>query len=86
MSYIDNEVKLMKDNSIKAVYDADLELLLKRLAMYEPVTTGQCHCMFCQATITLATIDGIIPNGNEISFSCTSPACRLKLVEGMNNR
>lgn len=86
MSYIDDEVRLMKDNSIKAVYDADLEMLLKRLAMYDLVTAGQCRCMFCQSTITLDTIDGIIPNGNEISFSCTSPACRLKLIEEMNNR
>lgn len=86
MSYTKKEVILMKDNSIKAVYDADLEMLLKRLAIYDSVVSQKCHCVFCNAIITLDTIDGIIPNGDEISFSCTSPTCRLKLIEGMNDR
>ena len=85
MAYINSEVMIVKDNTIKAVYDSDLVMLLKKLYVFEDVVNGRCKCMFCNTTITLDTIDSIIPNEDEISFSCNSHACRIKLVEGMSN-
>ena len=85
MTHTTNGVTLMKDNSIKAVYDADLEMLLKRLGMYDDVVSKKCRCIFCGEPITLDTLDSIIPSGNDILFSCTSHACRLRLTEGMSD-
>lgn len=86
MAYTINEVSLMKDNSIKAVYDSDLEALLKKLNAYDDVVAQRCHCIYCGAIMTMDNIDGIIPRGNEIVFSCNEPVCRAKLVEEMGTK
>ena len=86
MTYTFNEVILMKDGSIKAVYDADLAELLRKLNMYDDVVSQKCHCIFCDTVITLENIDGIIPHGNEIVFSCNEPVCRSKLIEELNTK
>lgn len=74
----------MKDNSIKAVYDADLEALLTSLGVIDDVKAGKFQCIFCGESIRIENIDGIIPRGNEIVFSCNAPACRLKLISKEN--
>lgn len=74
----------MKDNSIKAVYDADLEALLTSLGVIDDVKAGKLHCVFCGNTINLDNLDGIIPHNNEVVFSCNAPACRLKLISKEN--
>lgn len=86
MPYTNNEVSIMKDNSIKAVYDSDLEALLKKLNVYDDVTAKKCHCIYCGTTITVDNIDGIVPNDNEVVFSCNTPACRAKLLEEMSTK
>lgn len=86
MTYNYHEVSLMKDNSIKAVYDADLEMLLKGLYVFDDIVDGKCQCVFCGTKMTMQNIDGIIPQENTIVFSCNAPACRFKLVEEMNNK
>lgn len=74
----------MNHNSIKAVYDADLEALLTSLGVIEDVCAGKFHCMFCGEPINMDNIDGIIPHHNDIAFSCNAPACRLKLISKEN--
>ena len=74
------EVIIMKDNPIKAVYDADLEALLTSLGAIDDVKAGKLRCVFCGEIIRLDNIDGIIPHNNEVVFSCNAPACRLKLI------
>lgn len=81
MKYNYNEVVLMKDNSIKAVYDADLEMLLKKLEVFDSVIAGKCHCIFCGRTITLENLDSIIPQEQTIAFSCSQIDCRNRLVK-----
>ena len=76
----------MKDNSIKAVYDADLEALLKSLGVVDEIQAGKYRCVFCDQVIHLDNIDGIIPMNNEIAFSCNAPTCRIKMIEGMNKK
>ena len=74
----------MKDNSIKAVYDGDLERLLQSLGVYDGVIQRAYKCIYCGTTISMDNIDGIIPKNNEIAFSCNTPACRLKLITKEN--
>lgn len=81
----DREAVIMKDNSIKVVYDSDLVSLLESLNVLENVMKGECVCVFCGRVISIDNIDGIIPMGDDISFSCNESACRLKLVGEVNN-
>jgi len=73
-------VCIMKDNSIKAVYDGDLEHLLQSLGVYDGVMQGKYKCVFCGNTINMDNIDGILPINNDVAFSCNAPSCQLNLI------
>lgn len=70
----------MKNNQMKAVYDNDLEKLLKSLGVYEEVVAGKYNCLFCDNTITVENIDSIVPHEQSIRFTCDNPSCHSKLI------
>ncbi len=86
MCYNYSEVSIMRDNTMKVVYDSDLEDLLKRFEVYDDVLAHRCHCVFCGSVISMENIDGIIPQGDRIAFSCNTPVCRKRLIEEMGAR
>ena len=70
----------MKEFDIDAVFESDLEKLLKQLDIYNDVIQGKVFCDKCSCQITLKNIHSIFPNNNEIKFCCTQKDCVEKLV------
>lgn len=71
---------IMKNNTMKAVHDKDLESLLSSLGVYEDVIHQKYRCLFCDDIITLDNIDSIVPHEGSVKFTCDKPECHLKLI------
>jgi hypothetical protein len=75
------EVKIVSDNTIKAVLDEDFDNLLKSLNVYDSVVSGNEKCCICGKTVTTKTIAALFPYQGEVKFCCDLPSCISKLTE-----
>ncbi|MBN2269780.1 MAG: hypothetical protein JXN61_04145 [Sedimentisphaerales bacterium] len=71
----------MKNTTVKAVHDADLEKLLRSLGLWEKMNRDQLLCAFCGTKISPANLGCIIPKDKQISVCCDSINCYEKIVE-----
>lgn len=63
---------------VLAVYDSDLDNLLKKVNLYDKVEKGQFSCNNCKTIITRENL-GIITNENDrIYIYCISTGCNRK--------
>lgn len=65
----------IKREKIKAVYDDDLESLLKSLNILEKVNDGEYKCTICDCTITLLNIGIIKKEKGDIIILCNKVNC-----------
>lgn len=76
---------LMKNSHLKAVHDEDLESFLYSLGYYAKICNGECHCHFCDRTISMNNLGAILPWEGKVAFSCDSANCLQKMSEAGNN-
>lgn len=65
----------MSKNKVKAVFESELEKVLKDLDLWEQVNSGVLKCSLCGEKITLKNLQYIIPHENKISLGCDKPNC-----------
>lgn len=68
-----------KRTHIKAVYDADLENLVKSLDLDIGIENGEYKCKYCGTIISLENLQAILKENSEIKFICSNFECLSKL-------
>mgnify|MGYP000571983588 CR=1 FL=1 len=68
-------IRRLKSQEVLAVYDSDLDDLLKKLNLYDKVEQSKFSCKNCRTIITRDNL-GIITNENDkIQIYCISTGC-----------
>jgi len=68
---------------ISAVYDKDLERVLKGLGLYEELIASRIKCVFCGRAITLSNLEFIFSRNKRIVISCDSNKCKYQMRENV---
>jgi hypothetical protein len=64
-----------RDQTVKAVYDDDLQELLESLGELKALQRGDLHCAFSGDVITTENLHAVFPHEGKIQFSCSRPDC-----------
>ncbi len=77
----------MKNDSqkIEAVFDRDLEKVLKGINLYEKIIDGEIKCHFCDKKITLKNLQFIFTKNNEVKVSCDDKDCEVEFRKIIKN-
>lgn len=66
----------IKNRTLQAVLDEDLEQLLCSIGKLESIRNGDLLCQFCSKVVTLENLQVIVPlSAGEFKFVCDAPAC-----------
>ena len=60
---------------LEAVFDSDLEKILRGLDLFEKIEKEEIKCFFCKRVITLQNLLYIFPQKGVIRISCDSKEC-----------
>lgn len=70
------------ESTLKAIYDNDLDRLLKHTKQYNDFVNGDVKCMYCGGVVNNDNISIIIPNvkdsGISLQFCCNNTECLNK--------
>lgn len=69
-----------KRETLRAVYDDDLDGLLKVLGVYPDYAGGRLRCALCGTTITPHNLYAVFPDSGYVKVACTSPDCIGQLL------
>lgn len=61
--------------SVKAVYDSDLERLLKSLGILDEFVAGTFNCFVCGCPVDLDNLGSIFSDDGEVCVSCDNNRC-----------
>jgi len=65
----------MEDKILKAVFDTDIETLLKSINLWDEFEKGLLKCISCNKIITKDNLGCIIPFEGKIHLSCDNTEC-----------
>jgi len=68
-------------NVVKAIYDSDLEKILKKLGLYERLLKGELKCAICGRPLTLENLGGLYRENGEVKLVCESIQCLVEAAE-----
>lgn len=60
---------------IKAVFEPDLEKVLRGLGLWEGLQAGEMRCSICGGEVTLDNLQFIFPKGGKILVGCGKSSC-----------
>jgi len=66
---------MRKSTTVKAVYDSDLQELLRNLGILDKLIAGELSCAVCGCSVDLDNLGTIFPLENDISVSCDNERC-----------
>jgi len=66
---------MRKSAITKAVYDSDLEQLLRSIGILDRVIGGEMSCAVCGCPVDLDNLGTIFSDGNDIRVSCDKTTC-----------
>lgn len=72
--------------TLRAVYDDDLEELLTSLGLHQRFVSGRLRCAVCDDQIGWDNLNGIFPEGGTIKVACTRPECVTGLADRLSTR
>ena len=75
----------IETQKINAVFDGDLEKILKELGIYQDTIEGNIGCFFCKDIITLDNLEYIFSNDRKIVISCNKLECKKQLTTEKNH-
>ena len=61
--------------NLKAVWDSDLEELLRNIGALEPLVHGELACKVCGQSVDLDNLGAILPRNQGISVTCGTVEC-----------
>lgn len=62
-------------SQIKTVYEDDFVDFIKSLGLDDDISSGNLKCKNCGKTITMETIEILMPEGDEIIAICSNNKC-----------
>ena len=60
---------------VKAVWDSDLEALLKSTGLLESLLEGELSCDICGRIVDLDNLGALFPYANDVKVSCDRTQC-----------
>lgn len=78
---MDNENK-----QLNAVYEKDLDNLLRKMGIKEDFDAGKIKCKFCKETISKENLHSILPQASAFNLICDKPECVIALAEYLDER
>ena len=66
---------MRKRATVKAVWDSDLQTLLRSLGILEGLLDGDFRCHICQRAIDLDNLGALFREGSNIRVTCDDTAC-----------
>jgi hypothetical protein len=66
---------------VESVHDKDLENVLQKLNLLEPVKNAEIKCFYCNQTITIDNLQFIFTENDKIVISCNKPACVSRFTQ-----
>ena len=73
--------------TIRAIHDADLVNVLRRLGLYEDVVEGRRRCFACGREVRLDNVGGLFKGmDGEVKFVCGDVKCLMMAVEETSKR
>lgn len=72
-------------DKIHAIYDEELESLLKNLGLFHDFSAGLLHCSISRDVITWENLNAIYPDSGSIKVTCSRPECVAALATKVND-
>jgi hypothetical protein len=72
----------MSTRKIEAIFESDLQSVLKDLDLNEKLQSGELKCYFCAQIITIENLQYIFPDKGDLQVGCNRPSCLLA-AEGL---
>jgi len=66
---------MRKRATVRAVWDSDLQELLKSLGLFESLSARQLQCARCQREIDLANLGALFSDGHDLRVTCDDATC-----------
>ena len=78
----------MKQESekINAVFDKDLEKVLRDLMLFDDLIQGKIRCVFCNQVITMDNLEYIFSKEDKIVIGCSDRNCKSMLKSFINGK
>jgi hypothetical protein len=76
-----SEMPVTNEEAMQAVYDDELEGLLKSLGIHSAFVHKKLKCAFCKDTITWDNLQSLFPDSGSVKCSCSRPECVKALTE-----
>lgn len=73
-------VGIMHTKKIKAVFEPELEKILRQLGIWDKLQNHELKCSLCGDSITLNNLQYIFPHKNRILVGCGKAMCVEKIV------
>lgn len=71
---------MRKRAEVKAVWESELEPLLRSLSIWEPLLLGELTCAWCGRTVDLENLGAIIPQQDKVKVVCDHAPCISSLT------
>jgi hypothetical protein len=68
-------LKRIGEITLYAVDDKDLTDILKRLGIYDDVSSGRTRCYFCNRPVTMENLGGLFKHEGQIRLVCNDIRC-----------
>jgi hypothetical protein len=60
---------------LKAVWDSDLEGLLRNLGVLQSLVVGEFACAVCGCGVDIGNLGAIVLQGEEVKVTCVEASC-----------
>lgn len=60
---------------LKAVWDSDLQPLLKNLGVLEPLIAGEFPCAVCGRSVDIDNLGAVVLQGQTVKVTCVEASC-----------
>ena len=71
---------MKKKETLKAVLDSDLDVVLERLGLLRKFDEGELKCSFCGDAVTQDNLHAIYPDRGVVKVSCSRAECVEQLL------
>ena len=72
----------MRKHTVRAIHDEDLHEFLESIGIRQSIEAGRIPCHVCGQTLTIDTVQAVLPINNKIAAVCSQPDC-IKKIEAV---
>lgn len=66
---------MSKSQKVHAIFDDDLEVLLRKLGIYQQISEGKFKCFLCKEKVTLQNIQYVFSKKHRAAIICNKKEC-----------